>query len=116
MAVGLWQSNGCGLRGIPMRLGLNRGMIGVCLLHRMPLRWVRRALVPQGLRDRVKRVWTMEKKPELSPAAREFLSSPRKMLIGNEWVEAASGLGVHLVAGRVQRGRVDAELFDGAGD
>ena len=28
---------------------------------------------------------------EISPKVREFISSPRKMLIGGQWVDSASG-------------------------
>lgn len=43
------------------------------VLNAPGLRQIRRGLVPQGLRDRVKGLWRMKQRPELSPAVRDML-------------------------------------------
>lgn len=56
------------------------------------LSWVRRNLVPQAARDAVKKLWTMEQRPELSQAHRAWLTE----LFDEELATLGDWLGVTL--------------------
>ncbi|PZX13456.1 sulfotransferase family protein [Palleronia aestuarii] len=54
---------------------LRRGRFDRVLLHSAPATWLRRALVPQSLRDRVKASRRMAEKPVLAPERRRALEA-----------------------------------------